>query len=134
MNTPFRGVITMSAVWLLSLQGLVGFQAAPHPTHSYDEVFDPMHQRLIETRKDDMELRVPACSNCADVGRAVIINGTKLVSLAQELIDGTKAFIVDRYSNDINVVTLLDLVKGSVIDRFRCLEPTVSPDASAWHT
>jgi hypothetical protein len=139
MATPFPAIGTMSGVLLLSLQSVVAFQPVPRPTHTYNDVFDPTHQREIAASKDRVKLFVPACSKCVAVP-TVIINDRKAVTLAGSvadlgqidelhIIDATKAFVIGRSSNDTSHVILLDLVNGSVVDHFLCSRPTVSPDA-----
>jgi hypothetical protein len=126
MDSPFRAISTMSGVLLLSLQSVVPFQPVPRPTHTYNDVFDPTHQREMTASKDGVRLFVPACSKCAAVP-TVIVNERKAVALADSLadlgqidelhiIDATKAFVIGRSSNDTSHVILLDLVNGSVVD------------------
>jgi len=145
---------SMLLLWtVMALHGPVMAQdaQAPKPVpgsdRRRDKTFAPDEQRAVRTSKGGITIalvesrRCKECSsgfqlrfeatrgNAAEARQFTIMDGPSQVDEIHILTE-SKAAVIGSYQSNVAMVLLLDITTGSVIDRWLCFNPSVSPDGS----
>jgi len=151
---PSRASSTWRCVllaWLVCAMTLVDPMAYARPqtnaSSRQQRPFNPADQRPFRVSKGDIEvsfLDAQRCHQCkaayqltfeaADRGRGktkrfTLSDGPSQVDKIQ-ILDNSRAAILGQYQSNVGMVVLVDLNAGSVIDKWLCFDPSVSPGGS----
>lgn len=151
-NPTWRGATV--TVWLLCGAAALGAsepprqgtgQGATAAVRGRERTFDPARQKAMKIEKGDVEvafLEAQACKRCKTAyqlsfettdrahgitRRFTISDGPSQVDAIQ-ILGNRKAAIIGQYQSSVDMVVLVDLGSGAVLDKWLCFDPSVSPD------
>lgn len=142
----------MVAVWLVCATPVaVGSMAyAQSPTNrpnTRERAFDPSRRQAFRVSKGDVEVAFLEAQRCAlcksayqlsfevtDHSRGMLKRFTISDGPSQvdeiHILRGFRAAVLGRYQSNVEMVILVDLSAGSVVDKWLCFDPSVSPEGT----
>lgn len=124
---------------------LLAQSAAAEARREHPKKFDPARQPVLRATAAGVEIVLLGSEPCAECRSAYKLNfeihrngSRRRVTLTDgpaqvdqiTMVGPSKAAIIGQYQSNVDMVVLLDSSSGSVVDKWLCFEPAVSPDGA----